>query len=74
MSEIKQTPGIEFINIVKDGFKSMTESDCDGFEYIVGKVKGGSVKIVFEPDDSDVTDSVVIDGVDGYGYCLLFEE
>ena len=74
MIGLKQVPKPEFIEVVKDGFKSMEEADCDGFEYVVGKVKGGSVKIVFEPDSSEVTETLTIDGVDGFGYCLLFEE
>ena len=74
MSEIKQVPKPEFVDVVKDGFRSMEEAECDGFEYVVGKVRGGSVKIVFEQDNSDVTELITIDGVDGFGYCLLFEE
>ena len=74
MSELKQVSNPGFLEVVKDGFKSMDEAGCDGFEYVVGKVKGGTVKIVFEPDDTNVVDLLEVDGVDGFGYCLLFED
>ena len=59
-----------FEGVVKHGFESI--EDGEGFEYIVGKVCGGQIKVVFEPDSPDFS-SAVIDGVDGFGYTLVGE-
>ncbi|BDM66264.1 hypothetical protein NFHSH190041_37160 (plasmid) [Shewanella sp. NFH-SH190041] len=60
-------------DVVEDGFKNAQENDCEGFEYIIGKIRGGELKVVFEPDAS-VSEAICTDGVDGFGYCLVFEE
>ena len=60
-----------FAEVVKHGFDSI--KDGDGFEYIVGEVCGGEIKVVFEPDSPDFS-SEVIDGVDGFGFTLIGEE
>lgn len=59
-----------FEEVVKHGFENCEEGE--GFEYIVGKVRGGELKVVFEPDSPDFTSSV-IDGVDGFGFILVGE-
>lgn len=60
-----------FIDVVGDGFEQI--EDGEGFEYIVGHIKGGKLKIVFEPT-SDDHNCAVIDGVEGLGYTLAFNE
>jgi len=57
--------------VVTDGFSQI--QDGEGFEYIIGEIKGGKLKVVFEPD-SDNFQSLTIDGVNGFGYTLAFEE
>jgi hypothetical protein len=59
-----------FEMVVKDGFENCEAGE--GFEYIVGKIRGGELKVVFEPDSPDFTSSV-IDGVDGFGFTLVAE-
>ena len=56
-----------FKEVVKDGLENI--EDGEGFEYIVGKIKEGTFKVVFEPECSH--SAVVIDGVDGFGYTLI---
>lgn len=73
---IKQASNADLLTVIEDGFKSAEEAECEGFSYTVGKVRGGTIKVSFEPDliDDDCIDIVQIDGVDGMGYCLVFEE
>ncbi|WP_299001706.1 hypothetical protein [uncultured Shewanella sp.] len=59
--------------VVEHGFEIMKENDCEGFEYVVGNVKEGQLKVTFKPDKS-VYDVVNIDGVNGFGYTLAFED
>ena len=59
-----------FEEVVKHGFESIEPGE--GFEYIVGRVRGGELKVVFEPDSPDFS-SAVIDGVDGFGFTLVGE-
>lgn len=59
--------------VVDHGFEVMEKNDCEGFEYVVGNVKGGQLKVVFKPD-KPVYDVVGIDGVYGFGYTLAFED
>ena len=71
MSKLKfVSNSASFEDVVNDGFDQT--SDGFGFEYIVGKIKGGDLKVVFEPEGTH--ESIVIDGVDGFGYILAFEE
>lgn len=56
--------------ILDDAFSQTSEGE--GFEYIVGKVFGGELKVVFEPD-SGCFDSNCFDGVDGFGFCSVVE-
>ena len=72
-NEIGYATNVSFQTIVEDGFKTAKEDGCEGFEYTVGKVKGGELKVVFEPDSGSY-DSSSIDGVDGFGYALAFEK
>ncbi len=75
MVELKQANNVDLLTILKDGFNTMEKEGADCFEYIIGEVKGGKLKIVFEPDDMPVcSDTVVIDGVDGFGYTLVYED
>ena len=60
-------------DVVSDGFERMQKEGCKGFEYTIGKVRGGSLDITFSPHNGDY-ESVCIDGVNGFGYCLVFEE
>lgn len=56
--------------IVNDGFKQIEEGE--GFDYIVGHIRGGKLKVVFEPDSNDFQ-SAVIDGVEGFGFTMVRE-
>ncbi|MFD3318071.1 hypothetical protein ACE414_10560 [Alteromonas macleodii] len=73
MSDIKYARNATFQQVVEDGFDQISEGE--GFEYTVGKVRGGELKVVFEPEykAGSYIESVCIDGVDGFGYCLAFE-
>jgi hypothetical protein len=62
---------VDFKKVLEDGLEQINPK-VDGFEYIVGEVQGGKVKVVFEPD-SVCYDSIEIDGVDGFGYSLVCE-
>ncbi len=75
MNEIKDNnlkfeTGKTFEDVVRDGLKQIDTGE--GFEYTVGKIYGGYLKVVFEPRGDH--GSVVIDGVDGFGYTLAFED
>lgn len=63
--------GASFAGVVESAFAIVEPGD--GFEYLVGRVKGGKLKVVFEPDSDDCTVNY-IDGVDGVGLCLAYEE
>ena len=64
---------VDLKTIIEDGFKVAKDSDCEGFEYTVGKVLGGNIKVSFEPD-LDSHDIADIDGVDGFGFCMVYEK
>lgn len=70
MPELFFPENVSFEMVIRDGFDNCDEGE--GFEYIVGKVRGGEIKVVFEPDSPDFSSSV-IDGVDGFGYTLVGE-
>jgi len=70
MKDISYAADKTLIDVVEDGFSQIEEGE--GFEYTIGKVRGGSLKVVFEPESPDF-ESVVIDCVDGFGYTLAFE-
>ena len=42
-------------------------------EYIIGKIFGGELTLTFRPDCS-ICDVLETDGVDGFGYCAVFEK
>ena len=67
---LKFSTGKTFEDVVRDGLNQIDTGE--GFEYTVGKIYSGELKVVFEPKGSH--GSVVIDGVDGFGYCLAFED
>lgn len=69
--EIKYSENTTLESVVIDGFNQI--EDGEGFEYIVGHVRGGKLKVVFEPDSKDFC-LAVIDGVEGMGYTLAYEE
>lgn len=73
--QIKYAKSVSLKTIVDDGFKQiqMKDSNCQGFEYTVGKVCGGKLKVVFEPDQK-IYNSAEIDGVDGFGFIMAFED
>ena len=58
------------MDVVEDGFDQI--DDGEGFEYIVGHIKRGKLKVVFEPNTNDHECSR-IDGVEGFGYILAFD-
>ena len=62
---------ITFKDVIKHGFESIEEGE--GFEYIVGKIGEGQIKVVWEPKEQGCFQSAEIDGVDGFGYTLLTE-
>ena len=68
--ELKFMDRPSFKEVVREGFNQAREGE--GFEYIVGEVKKGKLKIVFEPDYTH--DLIVIDGVNGFGYTLVYED
>jgi len=70
MKDISFAAGKTLLDVVEDGFSQIEEGE--GFDYTIGKIRRGSLKVVFEPDSPDF-ESVVIDGVDGFGYTLVFE-
>jgi hypothetical protein len=61
----------DFKKVLEDGLEQIDPKE-EGFEYIVGEIQGGKVKVVFEPDSS-AYDSIEIDGVNGFGYSLVCE-
>lgn len=69
-SKLKYMKNGDLKAILEDAFSDI--GDDEGFEYIVGKIFGGELKIVFEPD-SGCFDSICTDGVDGFGLCSVVE-
>jgi len=61
--------GKSFEDVVRDGLSQIDSGE--GFEYTVGEIYGSKLKVVFELEKSH--DSVVIDGVNGFGYTLAVE-
>lgn len=57
--------------VLEDAFSDTNEDE--GFEYVIGKIFNGELKLVFEPN-SDAFDSNFVDGVDGFGLCSVIEE
>ena len=70
-SKLKYIHNADLKRVIEDAFSDV--DDGEGFEYIIGKVFDGEVKIVFEPN-SGCFDSVCIDGVDGLGLCSVVED
>ncbi len=68
---IKFAPNATFEMVVADGFSHCEPGE--GFDYIVGRVAGGELKVVFDPYSPDFS-SNIINGVDGFGYILAFED
>lgn len=62
-------PNVTLQKVLEDAFCQIEEGE--GFEYIVGEINGGKLKIVFEP--KGFHEQVVIDGVNGFGYTLVAE-
>lgn len=60
-------------DVVEDGFEKIKNTECTGFDYVVGYIRGGQIKVVFEPFSDDYL-SGHIDGATGAGHCLLAEE
>jgi len=69
--EIKYANNATLADVVNDGFGSIDPGE--GFEYTVGRIRGGKLKVIFEPDTS-CFETVEIDGVEGFGYALVYEE
>jgi len=59
--------------IIDDGIKTARENGCDAFDYKVGEVDGYEIRVVMEPKDKSF-ESVIIDGVDGFGYSMAFDK
>ena len=70
---IKQANNITLLDVVNDGFSEMKLADCEGFDYKIGEIAGGELKLVFEPKTHHF-DSVQVDGVNDMGFTLVFEE
>lgn len=68
---IKFAPNATFEMAVADGFSHCAPGE--GFDYIVGHMAGGEMKVVFAPNSPDFY-SNVIDGVEGFGYTLVVED
>lgn len=62
---------VTLADVVEDGFDQV--EDGEGFDYTVGRIKGGTLKVVFEPDE-ECFESVQINSVKGFGYTLVTEE
>ncbi len=60
-----------FKDVVEDGFNGMKANNCDGFEYIVGTIKGGQLKVVFEPPYS--CEMLEIGGPEDFAFTLVSE-
>ena len=62
--------------VLEDMIRDLNNYDGDmenvGMEYIIGKIFGGELKLVFSPDCS-ICDVLETDGVDGFGFCSVIE-
>lgn len=69
-------PNADLKVVLEDMIDSLNRYDGDmknvGMEYIIGKIFGGELKLVFSPDAS-IYDVLETDGVDGFGYCSVIE-
>lgn len=70
--ELRFLTNASFETVLKDGFSRAGEK-C-GFEYTVGSVRNGKVKVIFEPDKGD-HESLIIDceKSDDMAFCLVTE-
>lgn len=57
--------------IVEDAFKDIDPKE-DGFDYTIGEIFGGKLKLVYEPNEG-CFDSVCTDGVNGFGLLGVVE-
>lgn len=71
MSELKYTKNAGIKEVLEDALETIDPSE-DGFEYVIGKILGGELKLVFEPN-LPAFDSQYTDGVDGFGLCSVVE-
>lgn len=72
MGTLKQAGNVTLLQVVEDGLQQMKESGTDGFEYVVGEHNGMEIKVVCDRPTSG--ELICIDGVNGFGYTLLFED
>ena len=70
-----QVPGMTLLQVIEDGLKTAASEECQGFDYVIGKVDGMVYKITCEPEaDVAVHQIACIDGVEGFGYTLLIDD
>ena len=60
------------LDVIDHGLEEMKGNDCDAFDYIIGEVNGKKLQLSLLSNEV-VSESIVIDGVDGLGYCLVCE-
>lgn len=64
---------VNFKTIFEDGLKIAVANGLDSFEYKVGEIGGQAVKVILESNEP-VSDMVMVDGVEGFGYTLVGEK
>ena len=48
---------------IEDAFKQMVESEADGFDYEIGKIKGHPIRIVWEGESKTTKEIIVMNGL-----------
>lgn len=74
LAKLKQVKNPSFIEVLKDALTEMIASDADEVDYICGEFMGGEISISFKDKSKSVRDGIEIDGVNGIGYVLCFED
>tara|TARA_R100001480_G_scaffold10159_1_gene18644 strand:- start:683 stop:958 length:276 start_codon:yes stop_codon:yes gene_type:complete len=73
VSKLGYAKEVDFKKVLEDGISIATKDGADGFSYKVGEINGMDVIITLEPSFG-MMDTIDIDGVDGFGYTLVFEK
>jgi len=72
-NELFYPKNVSLKTVLEDGIKETIEEGADGFSYIVGEIGGMEVRITMEPKEGHM-EILQIDGVNGFGYCLVGEK
>lgn len=69
---MKLTKVVSLLDVIDHGLDEANRHSVQGFEYVIGKVKGGTLTVCFTPDNESSYESVVLDD-EALRYTLVTE-